>query len=488
MELDFMDKKNLQLFDKDMERYFLYLNQAQPFELQDAAKVAEFQSSAEKLRKRLLPIKQQDHPDVAARRAKIAEYEALVVSKGSGASQAAALVSAAAVAKPAAPAKDLTFMSKDDQYRLDRLGRELDSEQATLAAQAGTVLDSKGGEGSFHAMSKRLHGMFDLIAATENPEVKKLAARLAEYDRILGEKTALSRKKLEELGKHGDVKSVVDRYWNDFAAGGFPPSLEIQAGPDAINAWAVSIGTWRKKLDEAVAYCALAESWAPILAVDVELRNRIMRFLSERPAQFESAVASVLEPWKNDTERASSIKPASIAKDTLVNGAGEESYRIKVGIESARRLLAYQKAAGDAGSAATEKLVATLSANEKNLKTLVDRAGEEFVAETRLPEALDEPELLETAKKLIKEPYERLIVTRGLLNHTGEEVKGSFVYATDYDIFWVAAVHKLDDGSYRIWDYSFCYSRKGAPGTVFNKWVMSDNWGGRKILKENIGK
>lgn len=103
MELDFMDKKNLQLFDKDMERYFLYLNQAQPFELQDAAKVAEFQSSAEKLRKRLLPIKQQDHPDVAARRAKIAEYEALVVSKGSGASQAAALVSAAAVAKPAAP-------------------------------------------------------------------------------------------------------------------------------------------------------------------------------------------------------------------------------------------------------------------------------------------------------------------------------------------------------------------------------------------------
>lgn len=105
-----------------------------------------------------------------------------------------------------------------------------------------------------------------------------------------------------------------------------------------------------------------------------------------------------------------------------------------------------------------------------------------------MPEALDEPELLKIAEGIIKSPFERLIVTRGILNHTGEEVQGLFVYATDFDVFWACAAHKLEDGSYRLWDYSFSFYRKGAPGTVLNAWRMSDNWGGRKILKENIGK
>ncbi|HAP43368.1 MAG: hypothetical protein A2087_10690 [Spirochaetes bacterium GWD1_61_31] len=89
MELDFMDKKQLTLFDKDMTRYRLYLDQVQPTQLPDAATQADLRSYAGKLRDRLRLIKQPNHPDIEARRASIDGFEILVAGKLASAGQAA---------------------------------------------------------------------------------------------------------------------------------------------------------------------------------------------------------------------------------------------------------------------------------------------------------------------------------------------------------------------------------------------------------------
>lgn len=488
MELDFMDKKNLQLFDKDLERYTLYLKQAQPGELSNPASLAEFRSQAEKLRKRLEPVKDKAHPDVQARLSKIDGYVAAVEAALAGAGQVSAAKAQAAASAPPAAGKDLSILSKDDEHRLKRIEGELEGEVKSLGAHEGTVLALGGKDGPFHAVSARLRNLFSNIAATGNAEVQALAARLAEYDALLEGKAALSRQKLAELEKRGETKAAFTAIQEAFSVAGFPPPLEAGADSKRIAAWARENGQWKAKLDDAAAWCALALDWSPLLSVEIELGNRLRRFLADKPGQFASALASVVEPWKSAVEKAGAIAPSAIPVDRLVNGAGEELFRMKEGISAAARLQAYQEASGDPEASATARIAAELSAAEKSLGELVDKAGKDYLADARMPEAVEEPELLKIAQSLIKDPYERLVVTRGILNHTGEEVQGLFVYATDYDIFWAAAVHRLEDGSYRMWDYSFCYSRKGAPGTVFNQWVMSDNWGGRKILKENIGK
>ena len=121
------------------------------------------------------------------------------------------------------------------------------------------MLDSDGREGSYHAIAKRLRSMFGLIGAADNTEAMALATRLADYDRLLAEKTETSRQKLAELQKAGDIKTVINNYFEAFAVKDFPPQLALPATPAAIQAWATGLRTWQARLDEAVDYCRLAE-------------------------------------------------------------------------------------------------------------------------------------------------------------------------------------------------------------------------------------
>jgi hypothetical protein len=57
-----------------------------------------------------------------------------------------------------------------------------------------------------------------------------------------------------------------------------------------------------------------------------------------------------------------------------------------------------------------------------------------------------------------------------------------------YDMFWAHVVHKDDDGKYRIYEYGFCFSRAGPPGTTLNKWIIEEVYKGYEILPENIQK
>jgi hypothetical protein len=182
-------------------------------------------------------------------------------------------------------------------------------------------------------------------------------------------------------------------------------------------------------------------------------------------------------------------EPESLAKETLVNGGREEIEGLTSGIEAAKRHAVFAEAYEGGKPDDIVQMTRSFEAKLAAVKELVTKAQAEFLADARVPEGLDQPELLAIARGLLKYPAERVVVTRELRTTDREYVHtDGWVYRQDYDMFWAHVVHKDDDGLYRIYEYGFCFSRTGPPGTTLNKWVIEEVYKGREILPENIQK
>ncbi|MCX5831619.1 MAG: hypothetical protein NT140_07000 [Deltaproteobacteria bacterium] len=574
MELAFNDKRLLGFFDKDFARCMGFLKQVRPGTLKDSAKVKEYQDLGDRLRERLKPIPQQDHPEVQQRRQQIAQYDAMLAAAiGDGATPAApaALTSSAPctpavpeppptapvkpagdalrsfaslynrwmmylkaerpqnlakppilqkyraagaemeaaiaqVADPVAPeaqaareqvaaylrtidemvATASAMLSPDDAHRVGRFRGEHATAIAELRACDRTVLGADGCDGTFHSTSKRLHDMLAPVENVDHPDAKAAYAALAEFDALLAEKTETSKVQLADLLVKGELFTAVTQHMGAFEVPTFPPRISADCNDDDVARFANGLLEWQHRLETTVPYFENVLRWAPAIDTDVLLRDKVRRFLSDKPRILREASTGVIADWQAVADKALAICPEEMDKGVLADGARDATQTLEAGVVAAHRLALFTGAFNGKQDTARDTVLADLQARATSMRPLCAKAAEERLRNARLPEALDYPDLLEIAQRLIKRPTERVVITRELQSHERERESGAFVYWENYDVFCAHAAIKEDDGTYRIYEYGFYYMRAGSPGTILKEWDIDVVWPGQAILFENI--
>lgn len=462
------DQKTLALFQQQLSRHMANLKNVRPQDLAKPATLAEYQKNGKQLEELLAKVGDRSTPEYAKAKEGLDTYLRMLGEKATEGS---------------------TTLGGDDKRRVERIGSEEAEARRLLAACGTTVLGTDGGEGSFHATARRLRDLFAAITNQAHPDVVLLAERLTEFEALLAQKTEVSRQKLAELLGAGDPKGRFEAFDKEFAVPAYPPRLPTKCGDEEIRKWAVAIKGWGTKLGEVVLFLEAVQQWYPRYASDVEFGNRVRRFLADRPRQLAVALEGPLAEWKQHEDRAMDTEPETLSKEILVEGARGEIEGLNSGIAAAKRHAVFAEAYEGGKSDDIAQMTRSLEAKLAALKDLVTKAQAEFLADARVPAGLDEPELLEIAKGLLQYPAERVVVTRELRTTDREYVHtDGWVYRQNYDMFWAHVVHKDDDGKYRIYEYGFCFSRAGPPGTTLNKWIIEEVYKGCEILPENIQK
>jgi hypothetical protein len=461
--LEFNDKRLLRFYDKDFDRSEKHYRGLDPTEFQKPDVINAFRQRVAKLIEQLGRLSAQTHPEVSARRAKLKELNDEIEAKIKGAGE---------------------NLGKDDLYQLGRFEASLPGAVQRLEESRGTVLAAQG-ESSYRSDITRLSSILDSIRNQDHDKVKAARARVAGLEERLSAREAESRQKAAALG---DVTAREKELTAAFGSGGYPPQLPQNASHGDIRAWVQQVRAWQPKLDGAVTYLREVQLWSPAYRADVELGNRVRRFLSEHPAdQMRKEMDGWVAHWTGRAQEAlAKVQPDAMSGRDLRGDSPGEFRTIDDGIANAENLKAFQQSWGGAASPEPDQWIAQLQQKRARIQ---ERQREQLASERMpKPQHADFPaELLEIAKATLQGPHIRMVPYGNKRSKKYVKAEDDVLQLYDYDFFSVHIAREID-GEHWVCMVVFAYYRAGPSRYEHGKWVVSEFHRLHRILPDNIGK
>jgi len=463
--LGFSDKRNLDLFDKDLERH------RQDFDAPTAENYAFLQKALGTLERRLAPIglHARSHPDVKQRIDTLtALRQKLNVAFPDGAPKTAA---AAPDVKPldAVSAKTVGAFDKDLNRYEPMFERAHVSDMLTIR-ECLAKLNSHLGRIGFHVQQhpevqarrellaewqKKIDAAFGDLRPFTEEEQKLVAQFRAQFNKLSYElgthlnpislqdpavrkraETTLAelRAPLEACGNKnhpdflaekirldemqgrfdaaiadsaskeaaaGDVDAQLDMIQRQFPQKGFNPEIDENASPEQVEEWARQLRGWLSAVDEAVKFFRHAESTS-IKARSPEFQQYSYWFERNVKSSINAAIASATRTFESPIHQG--LHPAMSEANSLdPDRVALNLQWVNAGLDGANRLLAFKR--GFEGTE-DEDLARKIETMHK-LIAEIQGGAEEAIKNNRMPEPRStDPLLLTIAKQKLAEDKE----------------------------------------------------------------------------------
>ncbi len=543
--LGFAMKRYINFFDKDFARYDVYYKRP-------TLKGNELKGYIENLEKRLAAVTPADHPEVVARREKLAPWK----------EKLATLPMEATPAKPEGKPLPYTdkrriktfdndlrrnkfyLESKDPQNLLDihkimaKLKKHLSmvgfhsqkhpefiKRKETLAKYEQLIKDNFGEIRLFTEEEEKLLGAFrsDFNSnryslnerlnpiSLQDPALRKeceaILARLwktlgaiknDKHPRFLAEKARYDELKVrydkataksDKLEKAaGDVDSQLELIQKEFPYKKFECKLPENATPDMIEDWARRLKVLLETADKALAFFKKAQATS-IKARSPEFMNYTYWF--ER--NVKSSIQSALKYAKRDFEAPIFQGTRAVKDQTQMHNQLHVKWakeHIRKGLWGAYRLLAWQRGHDGKEDPQTLADIETI----KQMKVKLAGGVEESIRNNRMPEARSEdPELLAIAKDAIARGakyWEIGPYERMVINYKRNRKREGRWHDTTFRVYdWDEfQVTIAEQDGDDYWTRTAMLKNYRDPAGKLTEWKVVSSRRWNKILKENINK
>ena len=461
MELAFSDKRLLGFFDKDFSRCMGFLKQVRPGTLEDPTKVKEYQDLGDRLRERLQPIQQQDHPEVQQRRQQIAQYDAMLAAAtggdGAGATPAAPAAPTASTRCTPAAAADAPpppepkaepkptgpkEFSSADRLRLQQKSKQFANVERDLEQIKAAEIDEAKLK-HFREQGETFRKFLETLGGPDHPELAAEDKRAQAFlecaearakegadDRTAGAKEANDRADAQvkgeafllgligEVGGRNAVPEITPAVTD-------PKQLVFEGGKDKptedeVRAWAQALRKLTEKQKAGAAELAKYEAalshnvyWNKSAKVG-DWENSLYGFRNWFVKDLPNKIASTIKvcrrvdrggDWNERFRRAVELKAEMPRADRVPdNDVARMIATCREGIRFRRLEATFDKEYAGKDTAEHEKDVAALEAKIKEVEGNREALLKRVKFSDMVSRPLDEPELLALAKKIIEDP------------------------------------------------------------------------------------